>query len=104
MRETAEFKSPAVLTAHRGPAHRSALWSEVPYRRQVWLRGLTEGATVHVLDDYGNVFETTVRAVGQEKHGKRSKEPQVWLVGHLSSYAAARIFKVGTVPGVNDAR
>jgi hypothetical protein len=90
----AEFTAPAVLVG-QGSAHRSALWRDVPYRRQVWLRGLAEGATVHVLDDYGNVFETTVRAVSATKRGQRSKEPRVWLAGHLSSYAAGRVFRPG---------
>ena len=98
-RERAEFVAPAVLVGS-GPPHRSALWSEVPYRRQVWLRGLAEGDPVAVLDDYGNVFTTTVRAIQAQKHGARTKEPRVWLAGHGSSYSAARIWRVGRVPRV----
>lgn len=96
MTEHTEFRSPATLIG-RGAPHRSALWRDVPYRRQVWLRSLKPGDAVHVLDDYGNVHATTVRGFQPRKH-RRSLEPQVWLYGHGSSYSAARIFRPGTAP------
>ena len=96
MNERTEFKAPAIRVGS-GPAHQDASWRNVPYRRQVWLRNLTAGAAVHVLDDYGNVHATTVRGVQPRKRG-RTLEPQVWLYGHGSSYAAARVFRPGVVP------
>jgi len=95
-REHAEFEAPAVRLDVACEPHRSALWRDVPYRRQVWIRSLVEGTDVVVVDDYGNAFATTVRAISPNKRDRRgSKEPRVWLEGHMSSYAAGRIFRPG---------
>ena len=95
-----EFNAPAVRVGE-SRAFMSALWHSVSRRRKEWLRGLSVGDVVHVVGDLGDVYETTVRAISPSRAmrgRKRSREPQVWLDGHRSSFAAARIFKPGTAP------
>lgn len=99
-----EFIQPAVAISV-GPAHQSALWSTVSRSRKLWLRSLVGNEEVHVLDDYGNVWKTHVRGVRHAPFRRRgSLEPQIWLWGHPACYAAARVFRPGTVPGFEDMR
>jgi hypothetical protein len=93
----AEFSDPAVRV-RTGPAHSSASWRAVPWRRKVWLRSRKPGDQVEVLDDFGNVWSTTVRAIEPSKRDGRSLEPRIWLHGHPSSYAAARVHRPGGRP------
>lgn len=87
----AEFHSPAVLvgsTQH----FRSCLWKSVTASRKTWLKNLQTDDEVFVIDDYGNVYQTSVRAVKTIERSTRSMEPRIWLNGHSACYAAARMY------------
>ena len=92
-----QFKEPAVLIG-KAEAFQSASWRPVPRRRKEWLRALTAGDEVNVVDDFGKVYSTTVRGMGPPCNAIGSLEPQVWLLGHNSCYAAARMYRPGKAP------
>ena len=96
------FDAPAKRVG-TGPRALSALWSSIGWRRKRWLRDLKTGAEVEVIDDDGAIYQTTVR--GQRPvtfEGRRHPEPQLWLHGHLSSFAAARIYPLGKAPRIEE--
>lgn len=72
----------------------SALWDEIRPERQEWLLQLEVGASVLVVDDYGHVFGTRVRAM-QIHQVAGEPMPQLWLEGHVAAYSAARVFPAG---------
>lgn len=94
----AEFTSPARLVG-QGERFQPATWCSVHWRRKRWLKTLKAGDVVEVVDDFGGIYETTVRGV--KPHPRpRGRGPQVWLHGHRASYAAARLYKPGRAPRV----
>lgn len=86
----------AVLLVGHAAAYVSGSWGNVGRRRKEWLRALVAGDDVVVLDDYGWIYKTTVRAIEQNKRSGPSKEPRLWLVGHPSSYVAGRVWPTDT--------
>lgn len=78
-----------------GYSFTSALWSSVDSRRKRWLWSLEIGDAVEVVDDFGVIWVTTVRAITKKvgKHGR--KMPRIWLEGVSAAYSAARVFKLG---------
>lgn len=88
-----EFREPAVVVG-TAESFLDASWRAVARRRKEWIRSLRAGDSVLVVDDYGTVYQTTVRfvAIGA-RIPKTSLEPMVFLAGHSPCYAAGRIYR-----------